>query len=30
VITITVANPSGTKRFRYTLRARKFPKKLIT
>ena len=30
VITITVADASGTKRFRYTLRAGKFPKKLIT
>ena len=29
VITITVADASGTKRFRYTLRAGKFPKKLI-
>ncbi len=29
MITITVTNASGTKRFRYTLRARKFPKKSI-
>ena len=30
VITITVANASGSKRFRYTLRAGKFPKQRIT
>jgi hypothetical protein len=30
VITVTVADASGTKRFRYTLRAGKFPKKHIT
>jgi hypothetical protein len=29
VITITVADASGTKRFRYTLRAGKFPEELI-
>jgi hypothetical protein len=29
VITITLTNASGTKRFRYTMRAAKFPKKSI-
>jgi hypothetical protein len=30
VITVTVSNKTGTKRFRYTLRAGKSPKRSIT
>ena len=29
VITITISTPAGSKRFRYTLRAHKFPKRSI-